>query len=568
MKFFKDSLILAKKICFTEVKVTHFKSFVFVMLTFLLFFSLFTQEQEKIIETVRVRNIEIPVRVFKGTQLVGGLTKKDFILYVNGKKKEINGFFEIRKKLEVNPPNIPSQEIKKINRPRFFTLIFNINDYHQELKSLIEFFFNNIIQPNDRIMAITNHYVFPEWVVESPEKTKNEIIDIIKKERRRVKFEMLRFQSELKAEASLLKARMADKEGQDNPDMVFRHFFLIYQFVLEDIKNNCLNLPLEEYVKIAEYMRAQEGDKWVLNFYQIGHLPLLDSFGQVSKILTSLMDSTMRSVGGGSSGFNSDDAISLANAIKNVKTVYFDFLQQLRQVDHILIKDISKSFLNSGATFHTLLLKPINPGFSDDFKYEPVNTDSESILRSLSRMTGGSITRSNRINDFINDITEKEDIIYYLTFIPGLSKKKYLDVKIKIKDGEYTVSYDNHKRLNMYRRVMKELDLNKSDLEIKSISYNNDHLTVKLSNIIMADYEGKRFGAVQVRFKILDHSSRLISNFKKTYKGIEEEGIFITKLPLLPPGNYKVVLEIKDLFSLKNVFVGDAINIIKKQGDP
>lgn len=536
------------------------------MLIFLLFFSLFTQEQKKITETVHVRNIEIPVRVFKGTQLVGGLKKKDFILYVNGKKKKINGFFEIRKKLEVNTPNIPSQEIKNIKRPRFFTLIFNINDYHQELKSLIEFFLTNIIRPNDRIMAITNHYIFPEWVVESPEKTKNEIIDIIKKERKRVKFEMLRFQSELKAEASLLKSRMADKEGQDNPDMIFRHFFLIYQFVLEDIKNNCLNLPLEEYVKIAEYMRAQEGDKWVLNFYQIGHLPLLDSFGQVSKILTSLMDTTTG--GGGSLRFSSDNAGNLAKAAKNVKSVYFDFLQQLRQVDHILIEDISKSFLNSGATFHTLLLKPINPGFSDDFKYEPVNTDSESILRSLSRMTGGSITRSNRMNDFINDITEKEDIIYYLTFIPGLSKKKYLNVKIKVKDGEYTISYDDHKRLNMYKRVMKELDLNKSDLEIKSISYNNDHLTVKLSNIIMADYEGKRVGAIQVRFKILDHSSRLISNFKKTYKGIEEEGIFITKLPLLPPGNYKVVLEIKDLFSLKNVFVGDAINIIKKQGDP
>jgi hypothetical protein len=530
-----------------------------------LFSALFTQEQEKIIETVHVRNIEIPVRVFKGAQMVGGLTKRDFILYVNGKKTDIHGFFEVRKKLEVKTPNIPSQEIKKIKRPRFFTLIFNINDYHQELESLMELLFNSIIQPNDRLMAITNHYIFPEWVVESPEETKNEIINILKKEIGKVRSEMLRFQSELKAEASSLKARMADKEGQENPDLPLRHFFSMYQLILEDIKNNYLTLPLDEYIKMAEYIKIQEGEKWVLNFYQIGHLPLLDSFGGISKTIENLIGTTTRSGGRSSrSRFGSDDPQVMAKAIMNIKQYYYEFIQQIRQVDHILINDISKSFLNSGATFHTLLLKPINPGFSDDFKYEPLNTDSESILRSISKMTGGSITRSNRMKDFINDITEKEDVIYYLTFVPSISKKKYLDVKIKVKDGEYTVSYDDHKRLNMYKRVINELDLNKSDLEIKSISYNNDHLTVKLSNIKMADYEGKRFGAIQVRFKILDHSSRLISNFKRTYKGIKEEGIFLTKLPLLPPGNYKVVLEIKDLFCLKNVFVGDAINIIKK----
>jgi len=548
--------------------VRLFRRFVFVLLTFMLCSPSFTQDQEKIIETVHVRNIEVPVRVFKGTQLVGGLKKKDFILYVSGKKREINGFFEVRKKLEVNTPHIPSQEIKKPKQPRFFTLIFNVHDYHQELESLIELLFNSIIQPNDRLMAITNHYVFPEWIVKSPEKTKNEIIKVLKRERNRVRSEMLRFQSTLKAEATLLKARMADKEGGENPDIPIRHFFNMYQLILEDIKNNCLNLPLGEYIKMAEYIKIQEGEKWVLNFYQIGHLPLLDSFGKVSETIDGVMDTTTHSGGRFATGRAAglmDDANTLFKAIRDIKRLYTDFIQQLREVDHILINDISKSFLNSGATFHTLLLKPINPGFSEDFKYEPLNTDSESILRSLSRMTGGSITRSNRIDDFINDITKKEDIIYHLTFAPVLSKKKYLDVKIKVKDGKYTVSYDDHKRLNMYKRVMKELDLNTSDLEIKSISYNNDHLTVKLSNIKLADYEGKSFGAVHVRFKILDHSSRLISNFKKTYRGIDQEGIFITKLPLLPPGNYKVVVEIKDLFSLKNVFVGDAINIIKKQ---
>ena len=77
----------------------------------------------------------------------------------------------------------------------------------------------------------------------------------------------------------------------------------------------------------------------------------------------------------------------------------------------------------------------------------------------------------------------------------------------------------------------------------------------------MVEYEGETFGAVQAKIKILDKNLKVTADFEKYYKGIKEEGIFQTKLPLLPGGSYSVVLEVKDLFSLTNTFSGEGIKI-------
>lgn len=536
------------------------------------------QKQEPIVETVYVENVDITVRVFEGKQAVQGLKKDDFELYINGKRKVVNGFFEVRKTLEQNPaPDSLSRAPDAAGQPRLFVLIFNLSDFQQDLTNHLDMLFDRVIKPGDFLMVITNRYFFPEWKVEAPGKTKAKISDILAREVEQLKREMLRFENDLHAISSQLKSRLADpfeRRSDDQwPSNIFRDFFFTYQFILEDIRNQYLDLPVGQYIKISEYLRGQQVEKWVLNFYQMGRLPLLDKSGHIHRMLDQLMDPENAASGGSGTGATASASglgnypLNAAAIREKLQSLYFDFILKIQQIDELFVKDIGSAFLNSGATVHTLLLKPIRQtsitGYGD-YKYETVATNSESILKQLSKLTGGSIVKSNRIMDFIADITQREDIIYRLTYAPDSRRKKPAKVEIKINNPKYRLVYDNQKRLKPFRDIMKRLKQGSQDLEIESIACNGDMVTAKLNNIELVQFEGESFGAVRARIKILDKGKNLIADFEKTYKGIKEKGLFQAKLPPITKGRYNLVLEVKDLFALKNVYTGDAVSFSKK----
>lgn len=529
------------------------------------------QEQEKIVETVYVENIEIPVRVFDDKQPVKGLTKANFELYVNGKKTEINAFFETRKKIDESlPPGAETAERETAAvRPRLFALVFNLSDFKLDLAGHLDTLFKTIIKPGDHLIVITNRFFFPEWEVKSPELTKEKIQDILAKEVSKLKSEMLRFENELYSISSELKSRLDDKFEKDSDDnypfKIFKDFFLNYQFVLEDIRNQYLNLPVNQYIKISEYLKGQDMEKWVLNFYQLGRLPMLDENGLVYRRLDAFMDNDSP---GNSSG--SERSFSYSPDMKVVrqklKAMYFNFIMELQKIDEFYVKDIGKAFLNSGATVHTLLLNPVRQsslsGYGD-FKYEAVATESESILKKMAELTGGKIVRSNKIASFISSITRDEDILYTLTYAPGGGSKHLPQVEVKVDNPAYRIVYDDRTRLKPFREMMDRLDQLSRSIDIESITCDGRTLTAKLSNIELVQFEGNSFGAVRARVNIQDKKKKPVVNFERTYKGIKEKGLLQIELPPISDGDYKLILEVKDLFALKEVYAGDAVNFKK-----
>lgn len=506
-----------------------------------------SQKHKPIVETVDISNVEIPVRVFRGKKAVDGLNKKDFQLFENGKPKPVNGFYITRRKIEDRTTVKPVKtKASKPAAPRLFVLIFNLSHYRQDLTSQLDVLFERIIRPNDRVMVITNHFFLPEWKITGKESLKQKITELLEKEVDQLKLELTSIDLELKALASSTKSRLVNQVGgANNIIQIFKEFFLNYQFLLEDIKHQYLKLPLDQHIKIAEYLKGQKCEKWVLNFYQLGRLPMLDQFGEINLYLQKILD-----------------ASSKGELKKIIQPLYFDFINDMSEVDDIFMNDICKAFLNSGATFHTLLVKPATHAFSEDYKYRTVTTDSETILKRIARLTGGTVLNSNKIDDFIDDITVREDVVYMLSYTPSDKKKNKLKIKLKNSSGCRLV-YDDLKRKTHFREQLAKLTRGKKDIEIASIKCSGDILTVKLDNIELVTYEGERFGAVQARVKILAGKKKLVNGFVKTYKGIKPGGVFQAKLPPLPKGKYNIILEVRDLFSLKNVYTGDGITITR-----
>ena len=523
--------------------------FLLVLLSLVLAtYPLHPQEHKKIVETVHVENIEIPVRVFAGKQPVGGLNKEDFQLWVNGKRKEINGFYEVRRKIgdKLSRDSSPPPGNLVVNPPRFFVLIFNLSSYYQDLDSLLETLFKRVIRPGDFLMVVTNRYVISEWKVVSEERARGKIKDVLDKEIHQLKFEITGFETELKSLAAMLKSRLANPAEAQSPNAIFRDFFHNYRFVLEDIKNNYLDLPLDQYIKIAVYLKSQPMEKWVLNFYQLSRLPMLDSFGAVHQLLMQYIN-------------EGEPATK-----QSLQSLYLDFITAVKMIDTLFIDDIGKTFLDSGATVHTQLLQPLTGYLSNDFKYETVTIESESILSNLSRLTGGTLVSSNRTEKFITDITAREDIVYLLTYVPGKAKKKKRQsININIKNPHYRVKYDNQQRLKSFGKMMARLTRDSKDIEIESLACSGDLVTFNLKNIRVVQYEGEQFWAVKTQVKVLDKRSRLITAVEKLFRGRNSEGTIQVELPPLPGGDYNIVLEVRDLFSLKRILAGDAIRIRK-----
>ena len=506
------------------------------------------QEHERIIEKVQVENVEILVRVFDKGQPLGGLEKEDFQLFVSGKQKPINGFFETRKKLEDTPaPPDSSSKTFPSQPPRLFVLIFNLSSINQDLDSHLDTLFNRIIRPNDRLMVITNHYFISEWKVDHSENAKNKIKGVLEKEIKKLRVEILRIENELRDSAAALKSMLNMGAGVLNPEAALRDFFVNYQFIIDDIKDNYLSIPVDQYIKIAEYLKSQPLDKWVLNFYQMGRLPLLDAHGEIGTYIKRLID---------------DGPVNTKLSLQNL---YYDFIKNAKMIDTLYINDIGKAFLKSGVTVHTQRLNPLPRHLSSDFKYEAVSIESESILRELSRITGGSVVNSNRMEKFVKKITTREDIVYTLSYSPDQEKRERSKLTIKIKDKNYRVVFDDQRRTNSFSKMMVKLTRGIKDIEIESLAYNNNLITFKLKNLQVVQYEGESFWAVQIQLKILDKDSRFITGLEKVFKKEkrEGEGTIGIKLPSLTSGRYQVVLEVKDLFSLKSAAVGDAINIKK-----
>jgi len=129
----------------------------------ILFLILFLSGQE-IQEKATAVNIEVPVRVYDGNKFVGNLTIEDFIIYEDGEKQEIDAVYlikerAIQRKESVEEETIPRQEkMEKRFAPeeqRHFIFVFELLEYLPQINEVIDYFFQNVMQPSDAVRIIT-----------------------------------------------------------------------------------------------------------------------------------------------------------------------------------------------------------------------------------------------------------------------------------------------------------------------------------------------------------------------------------------------------------------------------
>jgi len=489
------------------------------------------QEHKRIREEVEVVNVEVPVRVFYKNKPVKGLNKKDFQLFLDGEEWEINGFYEVRKKLK-------SPSAHQV--PRLFVLVFNVSSpVGSDLERAMQVFFTQVIRPKDRLMVLTNNIFLRDHQVEDPGQEMKKLQKILDMESKKIQFRLMSLETSLRYIASNLRYEIEDKSRQREPDIAVRRFVADYKNYFNEFKDVFFNPPEAQYLEVAEYLQGQQMEKWVLHFYEIPMFPQLK-------------------ISGGTL-YNAIDSYYRMRKLPN--PIIHDIGPQLvnpGELDKIL--HISKVFVNTGATFHTLLLKNSPAKFFEEYDYRPVTVDSEHIFRQVTQMTYGKIMQTNNMEKFVQNISDREDVYYMLTYVPKKDKEKS---KIKVTvtgKKKYHAIYDDQQRARYFRKIAQKVKEELPQIRIKDVELKEGILSAGISGVLLAPGEDGDIGKILLNIKLLTDKAVLISSAQKAFKSKINSVPVKFRLPGLKAGNYQVIVEANDINSGRNDLVIEDLN--------
>ncbi len=130
-----------------------------IVLSITVILAVFLSAQELQHEAIAI-NVEVPVRVFRGSVFIDDLTIDDFELYEEGVKQRIDAVYLIKKTtIEREESELATDEalIKFAPKPtlRQFVLVFEVIDYSRRLDEVIDYFFDNVFAPEDNLAIVT-----------------------------------------------------------------------------------------------------------------------------------------------------------------------------------------------------------------------------------------------------------------------------------------------------------------------------------------------------------------------------------------------------------------------------
>jgi len=354
-----------------------------------------------------VINIEIPVRVFKGSSFVDNLTIEDFEVYEDGKLQKIEAVYLIKK------TSIKKKEEKKKFTPkvsRNFVLLFQTMEYLPKVGDAIEYFFNNVILPGDNLTIITplKTYNFKSKALEVLPKE-----EIIKQLKSKIKKDTRMGSLEYR---SLLK----DLHRQiSSPDEVSLSISRLLLSRLEELRYVDENKLLE----FADFLKTKEGQKHVYLFYQKEVLPQLDpaTFAQL---------------------------MSLQQDQQHLLFELLDLFSHYRRDVTFNVDRIKQVFSDSSIFMHFLYITKL-PTLYDDgripspIRWREQSEDIFNAFREMARATGGlTDSSSNAASAFQRavDASENYYLIYYVP-INYTRDGKFKTIKVKIKNKNYRITH-------------------------------------------------------------------------------------------------------------------------------
>lgn len=389
--------------------------FTFILISFGFVYS--HQEQYE----VTVRNIEVPVRVFLDNQFVDNLTIDDFEIYENGIPQKIEALYL------ANKNEIAREEELKSFAPRtarHYFLLFQIIEYNPQLEKSIEYFFTNVILPNDTLTLMTpqkNYHLSSQAL----QKKKKEDIakEMLKLLRKDTKISSSAYRSLMNSLRGIVSSisggiSMTDVDTTDELDSGSSLGMMLRRYrnnldKLEDLRIIDQNV----FIQFANQAKSIPGQKYVYFFYEREFRPELSA-----SVLSSL--------------------IANYQGEPSVLADLQDLFQLYQRHERVNQEKISQAFADASICFNFLFVDREERD-AGGITMREQSEDFFSAFRETAIATGGVVDSSRNPSDSFLSALEAQEKYYLLYYSPVnyTSDGSYKMILVKVKNPEYKITY-------------------------------------------------------------------------------------------------------------------------------
>ncbi len=403
------------------------KNFCFFVCAILL--GLFVNAQD-IQEESFVVNIEVPVRVFKGSTFVGDLNIDDFEVFEDGVPQKIEAVYLIKKR------NVERSEEKRRFTPqtnRNYYLFFEITEYDPRIGQAIEYFIQNVILPNDNLVIVTPMKTYrmksKTFELMPKDKVVQQLIEIIRKDALVGSSEYKSIIDEIASVARGMAAALNPSTGgelEETPlddigndftrGMSIEEQIMMYSTLLSKLEN-IRRVDQNKLMNFASYLKDKEGQKYVFMFYQREFVPQIDP---------RILDQTI-------SEFN--DRPDIVQSLTEVMSFF-------RREISFDVSAVQQAYADSSIAIHFLFLTN-PPEHREGVYFEEHSEDIFSAFRQMANATGGFSESSVNPDFLMRKAVEASENYYLLYYSPAEYKAdgKFREIEIRIKKAGHQVSH-------------------------------------------------------------------------------------------------------------------------------
>lgn len=467
------------------------------------------QNDQEVKEFVKVVNMMVLVRVQDNGLPVGGLKKEDFLLNENKHRVEINGFREVRRRIASRQVELAAQTQPE-RQPRFFLLYFWIANSGIEYKKTIDRFFESIYREGDRVVIATVH----NGVVIAQ---KSEVSAKVNEFYKFIDPWLTLQENETRSLADRLERKMEyylyllKKPRKDRPRNYRDDLRLELENSWREFKFRHLRSNFGQTLQLARALKSIKEEKWALVFFQPLRYPMLR---------TDL-------------NLNTDDPGEIAFLDKLIND---QLVEGMTDANFPQLKDIQQAFIAANATFHVLQppASEVKRFSSNSFKETPVHSNWEETFRQISKATGGIVASGSQLEEILDNVMEREDIYYELSYAPGEWKEKKRSLKVSLLHNDCTVFY------------VRKAEVSEQDLvTLDQMTFLQPILKFCISNFQRIVESDRMQGHLSITVTATSAEGKNIQ-YTKELTIEEAESIVSLRLNFPRPGTYRIVVEVLD----------------------
>jgi VWFA-related protein len=383
---------------------------------------------QQIQEQALVINVEVPVRVFKGSTFVDSLTLDDFQVYENGKLQKLEAVYLIKKK------SVERKEETRRFLPqtsRNFILLFEISEYTNKMGEAIDHFIENVFLPGDTLTIVSPVKTYKlkgqALEVRSRIDIANQLKGILRRDAMIGSTEYRDIVSDLEILAKALIANLS--QGQDmlsdrifeNPaperrDLGVDELLTQYSNSLERLERLRV-VNQQQLVTFSNFLKNEEGQKYVFMFYQREFVPKIEP-----KLLYQYIELYQ-------------DRPDISHKINDI----FEFFKRESSFN---VDQVKKAYADASISIHFLFVTE-PPKHSPGVRYQEQSEDIFSAFREIAQATGGLMESSANPVSLLKDAVEAAENYYLLYYSPVNYQKdgQFHSILVKAKGESMRVTH-------------------------------------------------------------------------------------------------------------------------------